>query len=90
MNTKPRRSSFGHSDQLALLDAMGTARDRVTRLCAAVSPSSERYRLSSAVLRAGGRSCCRPHWGPDILPQQAAWVACEGGVRALSYAQIDS
>jgi hypothetical protein len=52
MNSKPRRSSFGPGDRLALLESMGEARDWITRLCAAVSPSSDRYRRCSAVLRA--------------------------------------
>jgi hypothetical protein len=52
MNSKPRRDSYGPREAAALVIAMGAARDQVTRLCAAVSPSGERYRLCSAVLRA--------------------------------------
>lgn len=52
MNSKPRRDSFGPRDEAALLDAMGAARNRVTHLCGAISPNSERYRLCDAVLEA--------------------------------------
>jgi len=52
MNSKPRRSSFGPTEQIELLDAMGAARDRVTRLSAAIPPNGERYSLCRVVMKA--------------------------------------
>jgi hypothetical protein len=52
MNSKPRRASFGPREEAALLDAMGAARNKITRLCGAISPNSDRYKRCSAILNA--------------------------------------
>lgn len=52
MNSKPRRSSFGPLDEAALLDAIGAARGKITRLCGAISPNSDRYKQCSVLLKA--------------------------------------
>jgi hypothetical protein len=52
MNSKPRRSHFSQSDEVALLESLGAARRRLTLLCAATSPNGDRYKRCSAILAA--------------------------------------